>query len=240
MIFKSITPFYLFLFTFTGFVIDGLASSAYAASIPTKTEVISSIQKKQGHLNKKIIISKPGTDIKTAYTLTVFAQPIEFIKPVRKVPSIQNLKKNKRSHHSPIFSNTLNNLGRNFLIENDDSILLQDTLIALSNTRQFLQDTDLMLHDLTENIIASLKLDHLTQNNKPFTQQSSLLSIQQEQNNINSDGQINIYELYRSIINWGNLFYLIAAIIFYAISRAVIKFLFLHRQQKQISRSSRY
>jgi len=234
MIFKFTSYFYIFLYIFASFVIAGFASSVLAASLPTKTKVISNIQQKQSRSNKKNIILKPVSNINTVFLLTEFIQPTKFIKPVRKIPS------NKSTHPSPVISNTLINLGENFLIENEDSIFLQKSLVALSNTKQFLQDTDLMLHDLTENIIVSLQLDHLTQNNKAFTQQSSLLSIQQEHNNISSDGRINLYELYRSIINWGNLFYLIAAIIFYAISRAVIKFLFLQRQQKQISRSSRY
>jgi len=237
MIFKFTYPFYLLFFTFTGFVIDGLVPSVLAASLPTRTEVISNIQQKHSRLNKKNIILNPVSDIKTAYMLTDFIQPIEFIKPIRKTPSA--LKPNKPTYHSPIISNTLKNLGENFLIENEDSIFLQDSLIVIGNTKQFLKETDLMLHDLSENIIVSLKLDSLVTNNKSLMQQTALLDTQLEPNTIRYE-TLSISEIYKNIINWNNLFYLIAAIICYSILRAIINFLLLQQKNKQISRSSRY
>jgi len=233
---KSIPFFFLFLFTLVGFLIDSLSYSAIAATLSTtKFETFAKTNPKNS-FSKPLL--KPGADVKTIYTQTNFVEPTAFIMPVQKVQ--RNLtKENTPSHNSPLISNSLNNIGENFLIENEDNIFLQDSLIVLGNTKQFLKETDLMLHDLSENIIVSLKLDSLVTNNNYLIQQTALLDTQLEPNTIKYE-TLSISEIYKNIINWNNLFYLIAAIICYSILRAIINFLLLQQKNKQISRSSRY
>jgi hypothetical protein len=124
---------------------------------------------------------------------------------------------------------------------------MQDSFLVFSNTRQFLKETDLMLHNLTESISLYLNLDTLIQYSQSATQQSissqlndnqfSASPYQQQGENYqlhdNTKKQSRIYEesssdnLMEKILNFQNLLYLIGIIIFFVIVRTIFSFMLL-------------
>jgi len=159
-------------------------------------------------------------------------------------------KKNRSSHKTPSNQNTQNtdlfpNLyseTKQFIKDNNDNVLLQDTLFAFSQTRQFLTETDLMLHNLTQDIIAYLDIDTSMSNNNRnykstsnnFKQYYDIENLKQQNNK--EKWAYSDTAIFSLIFNLQNLYYLIAFIFFIGMVKQIIKFMLLKDQHNSHNR----
>ncbi len=205
---------------------------------------------------KKILLSNPIIEIDTSYLPVSFIQISDFTNP----PSY-TLKNNKKSETgqaqrnsiSPALYTNLYDQGKEFFIAHKNNEVLQDSLIIFSQTKQFLREKDLMLHDLTQDIFLSLnlagpnqnklfflqqknKMDTSAKNSYPqnFRQQSETMRLQDLDKFNNAEKYTSDNSLFELIFNRKNLYYLIAIIFLFYIAKQIIKFMFmkdLHNKQ---------
>jgi len=195
--------------------------------------------------------SKQHTDIKMSY------KPSSFIKAIDAIPPKQTLFQNQKHKNLPSNKKPPNfvqyNLlkqGEQFFTKNKHNASIQEYLILFDNTKQILQETDLILQDLSQQILLSLQLEQILLKNQ--------LSILQKNNNAQSKTQqsyddksknigiktkssdlyINPTEEYtltliNRILQIKNLLYLMVIVIFYSIIKGTIKLIFRRNQRKQ-------
>jgi hypothetical protein len=243
MMHKPATYHYFLFFILTSYLT--LNCLSYAAVVNNKTASDSS--SKHDSSNKNSPSPKKTAYPDHIYSTLDFIEPIDFIKPKppRSAPLKSRTVANTYSNGAP--NNILYKLGKEFLATNEGNNFVQDSFLVFSNTRQFLKETDLMLHNLTESISLYLGLDTLTQNSQPALQQSissqlndnqfSASTYQQQGENYqlhnNTKKQSRIYEesssdnLIEKILNFQNLLYLIGIIIFFVIVKTIFSFMLL-------------
>ena len=224
-----------------------LNSLSYAAAVNNKTASASS--SKHNASNKNSLPPNKTAYLDYYYSTLYFVEPIDFIQPTQQPPRNAPLKNRPaaNTHSSGASNNSLYKLGKEFLATNEDKGFVQGSFLVFSNTRQFLKETDLMLHNLTESISLSLNLDTLIQHSQTAMQQSissqlndnqfSASPYQQQGENYQLQDKTNkrsrIHEessssnLMEKILNFQNLLYLIGIIIFYAIIRTIISLMLL-------------
>jgi len=235
--------------TITGILISfpGLSASI----IISKDKTPLHHQQEQKSSTKYQRDSKQHTDIKMSYKPSNFIKPIDPPPPKQKL--FQNQKhKNQSSNKKPLGFVQYNLLkqGKQFFFKNKHNTSIQEYLILFDNTKQVIQETDLILQDLSQQILLSLQLEQLLVNNQ--------LSILQKNNNAQSKTQqpyedisknfdiltkssklyINPTEEYAltllyKILQIKNLLYLMAVIVFYSIIKESIKLILLRKQRKQ-------
>ncbi len=221
----------------------GMLTQSFAASIPTTKEYNKSNKPLNlKHSNKKDTIPAQIIQSDTIhYPLSLQIQLSVFTAPSI-LPSDKKKLTKKTTTLLPYSS--LYEQGKEFFIKNKDSELLQSSLITFSQTKQYLKETDLMLHNLTQDILFSLGLSNHNQNslfllnqkkeanklpannyrNQIETLRTQNLSRKQEQY-IYSDS--NLFQL---IFNLRNLYYLIAIVVFFYSVKKCIKLMFLKKQ----------
>ena len=230
MLFK-ITINCTFLFILSYFCEGGHSFQVYAASIVPPKEahkIVIETKKDEQRINKHL--SSNITTNNTAYSPMSSLNVSNFTYSSKTKSSHDNL------NSSPVLYTNLYEQGKKFFITRSDSETLQNSLIFFSRSKQFIKETDLMLHDLSENILTHLNLD--TPNQKVL-----LYSQQVTQYSTDFDKKIRSQHLYSKenydysnqsllnlIFNKENLYYLIAFVIFINIIKKSIKLMFLKKQ----------
>ncbi len=191
------------------------------------------------------------------YSTLNFVQPSDYIKPSQNTPPFKSRTAfNGNSNSNTVSNNSLYSLGKKIVSENKENAFLQGSLLVFSNTKQFLKETDLMLYNLTENILLSLNIDSLIDNSLRPLQQTQLqtsysdekqstYSNQTQDDNyrlMNLEGESseksggggdgNFRDMLKKLLNLENLLYLIGALIFYIFLSMTIKFMLTEKLPK--------
>jgi len=251
MMHKPIPNYLLLLLIFSNLTGALISSPALSASIiMTKEKLPYQLQKhklatKLQHSAKKL------SDIKPAVNLSDFIKPIN-PRPAKQklIQKQQHIKQASNKKPQGFVQNSLLKQGKQFLSENQHNDFIQESLIIFNNTKQILQETDLILQNLSQHILISLQLEQLLKNNqllimqKNNARQSNAQQLYKDRpSNIDivtssSDLYIaptNEYTLalLYEILQIKNLFYLIAMIVFYCMIKGSIKLILFKKQRKQ-------
>jgi len=160
---------------------------------------------------------------------------------------LQQTSQKKNENKVNLFPN-LYTQTKDFLIQNKGNKTVKNALLVFGQTRQFLKETDLMLHNLTQNILLSLNLDspnlknliispqdessmNTKLNSSPYSastnykQQIEITKLQSlsQQQNLQKFGYSD-NELFALIFNLQNLFYLAGVFICFLIVKQLVKF----------------
>jgi len=228
MLFKT-SVIYIFLFIISYFCEGHLLSQVYAASIPP-TEKLNTIKDEQP-INKHLNSSRTTNNTVNFIQLSNFTYS----------PKISNSSNISRS--PPILYTNLYEQGKSFFITNNDNEILQNSLTLFSQSKQFIKETDLMLHDLSENILTSLNIDN--PNHKDLFSQQDPQSLtgfntknygqrikRSKSQHFYSEDDYNYSNqtLYNLIFNKQNLYYLITLVFFIYVIKKIINLMFLKKQ----------
>jgi len=248
------TLFFLVFFSILSYFCgEGVITQPIAAVIHTPNEQIKyDTVTKHKSLNKKDIISSPVTEAEIIYYSLSFIQMADFTPPINIAANKQGeitSPSPKTKNTNPVLYNSLYEQGKELFIKNKDSEILYDSLIIFSQTRQFLKETDLMLHNLTQDILLSLNLVNSNQSKLFFTQQkdnpennyqstTESFSQQIERSRLQdlrkkNETEINPYSeqnLIKLIFNLKNLYYLLAIVFLVFITKQLIKLMFIKDQ----------
>ncbi len=238
---KRLTHYFIFLFI-VAISCQSLLVSA-ATLIIAKNRISSPFLLSDNTSNKNNISPKKITNIDNHYYLLDFIKPGNFIKPIPSSPAqIQSANNNSNA----LFEKNLYKQGKQFLVDYEDNEFLHNSLIVFSDTKQHLKETDLMLHNLTDNVLLSLKLDSFIQNNQSALQQKNRASLladerlstdanqKQDKNaHLYNTEDLTIYSFFRKIFNFQNLFYLIGVATVYYILKGIVKFISIQKQRKK-------
>jgi len=245
--FFKITFYFIFIL---GYLCGGgFSPYAYAAAVAIENQQQETLNTKlEKTLSKEEHLSSFHDKSNSLYyppstilysTFTQISNPV-----VIKSRPLQQTFQKKNENKVNLFPN-LYTQTKDFLIQNKGNKTVKNALLAFGQTRQFLKETDLMLHNLTQNILLSLNLDspnlkkliispqdELSMNTKlnssPYSgntnykQQieiTNLQSLSQQQKFGYSDN-----ELFAVIFNLQNLFYLAGVFICFLIVKQLIKF----------------
>ncbi len=188
------------------------------------------------------------------YSTLNFVQPSEYIEPSQNTPPFKSNSNSKSTNTAS--NNSLYSLGKKIVSENKENAFLQGSLLVFSNTKHFLKETDLMLYNLTEDILLSLNIDSLidnslrpllkTQLQTPYSdEKQSTYSYQTQDDSyrlMNLEGESseksggggdgNFRDMLKKLLNLENLLYLIGALIFYIFLSMTIKFMLTEKLPK--------
>ncbi len=195
--------------------------------------------------------AKNNIPLKRNYYPIVFIKPNNFIKP-----ALASAAKNKSttSPSNPFFENNLYQQGKKFLVDYKDNEFLLNSLIIFSNTKQYLKETDLMLHNLSNNILRTLNLGSFAQNKQDAMfkkhnasllagERTSTSTFETQGKNANSpfaEEDVSLSTFLRKIFNFKNLFYILGITLIYSLLKALINFIFLRKKQKKQRRKQRH
>jgi len=227
---------YLFLFILSYFCEGGCSSQVYAASIAAteKQNIVINRSKNDqltnNHLNSSQLINN------TIYTSINLIQPSDFTYSPKTSDSHA-----MSGSARPLLYKSLYNQGKIFFIKNNDNEVLQNSIIFLSQSKQFIKETDIMLHDLSENILTSLNI--VTANNKDLlsqqeTQYLTTFNNKDSRYRTNAPRSQHFYSknnysnqtLYKLIFNKQNFYYLFTLVVFIYITKRIVNVMFLKKQ----------
>jgi len=216
---------YIFLFILSYFCEGDLSSHVYAASI-TATE------------KQNVVFDKTKNDQQTnntPYTSINLTQSSIF------TYSPKTSEYHTMTGTAPLLYKNLYNQGKIFFIKNNDNEILQNSIIFLSQSKRIIKETDIMLHDLSENILTSLNI--VTANNKDLlsqqeTQSSATFNNKDFEHRTKKTRSQYFYaednysnqSLFKLIFNKQNLYYLITLVVFIYITKKIINVMFLKKQ----------
>lgn len=234
-------------------------------SFESYASTVNNIQNKEISLNLEQLEQSNKNKPKLEETIVInslFYSP-SFIQTSNFTQTPKNIIKSKdssSSQNTPFKQNAKNtNLfpslysqTKQILKESKGNEALQNTLIIFSQTRQFLKETDLMLHNLTQDILAYLNLDpsnnqsllvlteskitpHSDSNYKApsnnFRQQLDINRIENlKQQNNQEKWDYSDNAIFALIFNLQNLYYLIAFVVLVGVVKQTIKLVFLKDQ----------
>lgn len=233
---------------------------AFAAS------VIKTIEKENlPHLPPKIVRKKPPSYPSEQFTATETKETLYFpshfrlsskltslFSPPR--PSNKALKKpaNTKSTQNAKLHPSPSTQVKKLVTDNKQKKFVHDSLILFSQTRQFLKETDLMLHNLTQNILLSLNLGTQAQKGifvlskeddvknysakTSFKQQIEINKIQSLMEINKNDDTYNNNDLLALLFNIQNLYYLIGFVFLFLIFKQILNFVLLKDQYNSQNR----
>jgi len=234
--------YFIFIFVFSCLAINSISFSAFAASVITKNEIPLAYSPTENNFNKRGF--QPGhSTYKKIYSYSTS----DFIDSTA-IPPYSTFSENRPASNeaTPLLSRHLINKGKSFLAENEDNSFVQDSLDIFYQTKQFLNETDLKLHNLTQNALTSLKLEHIIQKNKSSSFRNNNLSTiayqkQYKNNQLHSNNEETfVLDFLRKVFNLQNLFYFIGVSIIFFTLIAIIKYTQLKKQRKQKYRNRRH
>jgi len=248
MLFKT-TPKLIFFSMVIFFGGENFCTNAFAAKV--------FIAKEQPSLTTKIKHTPDNIpfplSVRFTKTNTIYF-PVKSIKisDFTKQPSTKPAQKPLSPQNNKILYTSLYEQGEKFFIDHKHNETLKSSLIIFSQTKQFLKETDLMLHNLTQNILASLNLNSSESlnlffqkenpnivtsinNNQPtsrnYKNKIDTTSLQESNRFNTKDAYIyNDNDIFNLIFNRTNLYYLLAITFLFLIGKQSIKLLFMKKQ----------
>ena len=248
---QKLSSSYFIFFYLLSYLIGGFYSfSSFASSIslaPNKT--VMSGTATQPLVEEAGITTVQPDDLNTSYNTAAFILPLEFITP----PRINNPIRTKattqqagKTDSNPLLYPSLSKLGEDFVRNNKDNDLVQDSLVIYSDTKRLIEETDFALHILTQNIAESLNLSLPLENsplqerykspaNTPsYTDQITKFNYMTSSERMEQqifDEAYSDSNLFKHIFNIQNLLYLFGLYILFSIIKKCIM-LFIQRKQK--------
>jgi len=231
---------------------ENICTDAFAAKVLIAKEQPSLTKKKHTPENIKKPLSVRITKTNTIYFPVKSTKVSNFTNKPSIKPSIKPIQKPSKPQNNKILYTSFYEQGKKFFIENKHNETLQSSLIIFSQTKPFLKETDLMLHDLTQNILASLNLNSSESLNLFFQKENpnivtsinnTQLTSKNHKNKIDTttSQEINkfntkdayIYSdnnVFKLIFNRTNLYYLSAITFLFLIGKQSIKLLFMKKK----------